>query len=100
MDVLERVAAPRGRQRLYRVSCTGKKACVALGWGNPVLSKSYQWVMESGIGNAWRESLTPQPTKFPIPVLDDIACSSSQRCTIVGYNVYGLAETSSSHRSS
>lgn len=50
-------------------------------------------MVESGNGNSWRESLTPQSTKFPFGVPADIACSSG-RCTIVGSLLYGFAQTS------
>lgn len=85
---------PAADSGFYGVSCTGTKTCVAFGWGNPVLNKSYQWVIQSGSGNTWRESLIPQRTTLPVALPNDIACVSGQQCVIVGGLAYGFAVTS------
>jgi len=77
------------------VSCTGKKTCVAFGFGEPVLDKSFQWVMETGNGSTWRESVTVAPDKLlPIVLPAAIACRSGQQCVIVGELAYGVTATS------
>jgi len=85
---------PAGRSGFYGVACTGKKTCVAVGWGAVQPNKFFKWVMETGTGDSWHESLTPQSTGLPIAEPADIACTSSQQCLIVGYQDYGLTVTS------
>jgi hypothetical protein len=80
---------PPAESGFYGVSCTGTKTCTAFGWGTAVPNKSFQWVVETGDGNTWRDSLTPQPAKT-IEVAGDMACSSSGECVIVGSQIHGI----------
>ena len=88
-----KVKLPAAESGFYDVSCTGKKTCVALGWGALMLNKDFKWVVESGYGNTWREHQAPLPDKLPLAVPEGMSCSAGQ-CTIAGYLDYGFSATS------
>jgi len=72
---------------LNGVSCTGPKACTAVGWYTN--SSGYKVTLaEVWNGTAWSIQATPNPTgDDPSGELDAVSCSAADACTAVGGNL-------------